>query len=70
MLQLLKAVNAHEGAVSSLFKVGDREALGKAYLNLSADYHALLPSKYKYGIGRLGSKDKSVVSLPWGGEDS
>jgi len=65
MGKILKAVNCHEGAVAALYKVGDREALGKAYLELSSDYHGLLPSKYKYGIGRLGSKDKSVISLPW-----
>ena len=50
-------------------QVGEREPLGKAYLELSADYHALLPAKYKYGIGRIGSRDKSIVSLPWGGDD-
>ena len=43
----------------------DRAGLGRTYLELSMDYHALLPQKYKFGIGKLGSKDKSVVSLPW-----
>jgi len=66
MGKVSKAVTCHESAVAALYKVGDREALGKAYLELSSDYHALLPSKYKYGIGRLGSKDKSAISLPWG----
>jgi len=67
--KLMKAINCHEKAVSSLYKVEDREALGKAYLELSADYHGLLGTHHKYGIGRLGSKDKSVVSLPWGSDD-
>merc|ERR1712072_102049 len=32
MGKLLKAITCHEGAVSALYKVGDREMLGKAYL--------------------------------------
>lgn len=65
MDNMMKAIDHHESAVSCMTQENDRSGLARTYLELAMDYHALLPQKYTFGIGKLGSKEKSVVSLPW-----
>jgi len=55
--KLQKAIDHHESAVAFMTQECNREGLGKAYLELSMDYHAYLPRKYTFGIGKVGKKE-------------